>query len=109
MMTTINTLFCSTLFYTCFCRLVRTNRDTERGVRLAFHVLATAALFCLAAPFMPWLAYKPQAPALVIEGAMALVQALTARYWRDGVPCHFQKPPVLAAASWPDTINDKDR
>lgn len=109
MMIAINTLLCAALFYTCFCRLVRTSRDTERGVRLAFCVLASAAAFCLAAPFIPWLAYKPQGPTLVIEGAMALVQAITARYWRDGVPCHFQKPPVLAAATWPDTIAAQDQ
>ena len=107
-MIAINSLICAALFYTCFCRLVRTSRDTERGVRLAFCVLATASAFCLAAPFVPWLAYKPQAPALVITGAMTLVQAITARYWRNGVPCHFQKPPALASATWPDTTKDKD-
>ena len=105
----LNTIICAVLFYTCFCRLVRTSRDTERGVRLAFCVLLTASFVCMAAPFVPCLAYRPQGPALFIEAAMAIVQALTARYWRDGVPCHFQKPPVLAAATWPDTIAAQDQ
>jgi hypothetical protein len=86
----INTVLCAALFYTCFCRLVRTSSDTEPAVRLAFCILASASALSLAAPFA-W-GISPQWPQLVIEGAITLVQALTARYWRDGVPCHFQRP-----------------
>jgi hypothetical protein len=85
----LNTVICSMLFYTCFCRLVRTSHETVLGVRLAFYTLAIAAAACLGAPFLT--PYVPQWPALVMEGAMAFVQALTAQFWRDGVPCHFQK------------------
>jgi len=85
----INTVLCSMLFYTCFCRLVRTDDQTYSSVKLAFCILAGAAGLCMVAPFK-W-GYTPQWPVLVIEAAMALVQALTANFWRDGVPAHFQR------------------
>lgn len=85
----LNTVICAALFYTCFCRLVRTNGDTHTSIRLAFVVLACAAVWCLAMPLRSGI--PPQGTQLVIEAAMALVQALTARYWRDGVPVHFQR------------------
>lgn len=87
-MITINTLLCAALFYTCFCRLVRTNADTAPAVRFAFCVLAIVAAGCLGAPFV--MPYVPPIPALAMEGAMVFVQAITAKYWRNGVPCHFQ-------------------
>lgn len=84
----LNTVICSVLFYTCFCRLVRTNGDTHTSIRLAFVVLASASAWCLAVPLKTGV--PPQDGQLIIEGAMALVQGLTAKYWRDGVPVHFQ-------------------
>jgi hypothetical protein len=98
----INTVLAGMLFYTCFCRLVRTSTDTVMPVRLAFCVLAAASALCGAAPFLTGMV--PQWPQLVIEAAMAVVQALTAQYWRDGVPCHFQRhtarPEGWEATSW---------
>ena len=92
--TYLNALACAALFWTCFCRMVRTDTQTEIAVRLAFCVLATAALACGLAPFgvlAPYLpAQQPTAAQIFITLAMVLVQALTARFWRDGVPAHFQ-------------------
>lgn len=85
----LNTVICAALFYTCFCRLVRTNAETHTSIRLAFVVLASASAWCLAVPLKTGV--PPQDGQLVIEAAMALVQGLTARYWRDGVPGHFQR------------------
>lgn len=85
----LNTVICAALFYTCFCRLVRTNGDTHTSIRLAFVVLASASAWCLAVPLKSGEA--PTGAQLIIEAAMAIVQALTARYWRDGVPVHFQR------------------
>jgi hypothetical protein len=91
----INTTLCAALFWTCFCRIVRTDTQTHWPVRLAFVVLASAAAACGVAPWgvlAPCLPASTPGPAqLLITGAMVLVQALTARYWRDGVPCHFQR------------------
>lgn len=80
---------CACLFYTCFCRLVRTSRDTEVGVRTAFILLASAALVSLGLVFYGH--YQPTLSDVILPAAMLLVQAITARYWRDGVPPHFQK------------------
>lgn len=85
----INTVLSVLLFWTCFCRLVRTDDSTHAPVRFAFWVLAGAAMASLAAPFA-W-GYSPGWPALLLLAAMTVVQALTALYWRDGVPAHFQK------------------
>lgn len=90
----INALVCAGLFYTCFCRMVRTDTQTEVAVRVAFCLLAAAAAACGVAPFgvlAPCLpAQAPTAAQICITLAMVLVQALTARFWRDGVPAHFQ-------------------
>lgn len=85
----VNTVFCAMLFYTCFCRLVRTNSETFVSIRLAFIGLAAASVAAGLAPLMG--NYRPEWPVLVIEGAMTGVQAITALHWRDGVPSHFQK------------------
>jgi hypothetical protein len=92
----VNLALCASLFYTCFCRVVRTNAGTHEPVRLAFVVLASVAVACAIAPF-GWLqpclpAQPPGWTQITLLAAMVLVQALTARYWRDGVPCHFQRP-----------------
>jgi len=91
----VNFVLCGALFWTCFCRVVRTNGDTHLPVRTAFVVLAMVAIAVAVGPF-GWLApcmpvQRPSAGQLALEGAMLLVQGLTARYWKDGVPCHFQR------------------
>jgi len=91
----LNAALCGALFYTCFCRIVRTDVDTVRPVRLAFCLLAAVSVACMVAP-LGWLkpvlpAVEPPVTQLVMVGSMFVVQALTARYWRDGVPCHFQR------------------
>lgn len=85
----VNTVLCCMLFYTCFCRLVRTSGETHVPIRLAFVVLASAAAYCLFEPIKT--GHMPTQTQIVIEGAMAMVQGLTARYWREGVPAHFQR------------------
>lgn len=90
-----NALVCAALFWTCFCRIVRTDEGTATPVRLGFVVLASCAAACCAAPFgllVPLLpAEQPTWAQVLIVGAMVTVQGLTARYWRNGVPCHFLK------------------
>lgn len=91
----INAALCGALFYTCFCRIVRTDSTTVTPVRLAFCLLASASAACMVSP-LGWLEpllprHEPHVSQLVLAGSMFVVQALTARYWRDGVPCHFKK------------------
>lgn len=91
---TVNAALCAALFWTCFCRIVRTDEGTAAPVRLGFVVLASCAIACGLAPFgllLPVLpAERPTWAQVLIVGAMVSVQGLTARYWRNGVPCHFQ-------------------
>ena len=86
----VNTVLCVALVWTCFCRIVRTDDNTHADVRLAFCALATVAGVCLMAPV--WWGMQPQVPQLALEGAALAVQVLTARYWKYGVPTHYQKP-----------------
>lgn len=80
---------CVALFYTCFCRLVRMDGNTHTSVRLAFCLLLTVCLVCVGLTL--YSTYKPEWQDLLLPTAMLLVQALTARYWKDGVPSHFQR------------------
>lgn len=90
-----NAAVCAALFWTCFCRIVRTDEGTAIPVRLGFVVLASCALACglaplgLLEPLLP--GERPNWAQVLIVSAMVTVQGLTARYWRNGVPCHFQK------------------
>ncbi len=93
-MLTIHTALAGVLFWTCFCRLVRTDEGTHFPVRLAFCVLASITLmvaivpFGLLAPLVP--RCTPTVSQTLLLAAMGLVQGLTASYWRNGVPSHFQ-------------------
>lgn len=90
----IHTALSGLLFWTCFCRLVRTDEDTHLAVRAAFCLLASITLgvavvpFGLMAPLVP--RCMPTPSQVLLLSGMALVQGLTARYWRHGVPVHFQ-------------------
>ena len=92
-------LLAAALAHSCFCRLVRTDSETIREVRLAIWFEAMAAGLVLGAPVMPLLLpeadWEPGTTPtwiwLVLLLAAALVQIVTSRYWRGGVPVDFQK------------------
>ena len=93
-------LLAAALAYSCFYRLVLTDSETIREVRIAIWFKALAAGLVLGAPVMPLLLlpdadWEPgTTPAwiwLVLLAAAALVQIVTSRHWRGGVPVDFQK------------------
>lgn len=90
----LNFVFSGALWWTCFCRVVRTDTQTHLAVRAAFCLLAAVAGACAIAPFgvlEPLLpADEPGVMQLVLLAAMVTVQTLTAKFWKDGVPSHFQ-------------------
>lgn len=90
----LNFVLSCALWWTCFCRVVRTDTQTHLAVRAAFCLLAAVAGACAIAPFgvlEPLLpAAEPGVMQLVLLGAMVTVQTLTAKFWKDGVPAHFQ-------------------
>lgn len=87
------------LFYSCFCRLVRTDGETVSEVRHAIWFLALTAGMVCGAPILPllvpqiqWTAWTtPRWVWLGLLIAIAIVQFVTSRYWRCGVPSDFQK------------------
>lgn len=80
-------LLCAALFYSVFCRAVRTDAQVKADIRLAFFVLGSVALMGMAAP-LAW-DHQPSGFDLALLGSIVLVQVITARHWRDGVPEHF--------------------
>lgn len=85
------------LAYSCFCRLVLTDSRTVREVRWAITYEAAAAMFLLGAPILPliypFLDWEPfTTPTIawvfLLLGAL-LIQAATARHWRNGQPPDF--------------------
>lgn len=87
------------LFYSCFCRMVRTDDDTIREIRLAIWFEAVAAGLVFGAPFLPLLVNQLDWPAgstpewvwVILLLATTLMQFVTSRYWRHQPPGPFQK------------------
>lgn len=88
------------LAVSCFCRLVRTDAETIREIRLAIWFEGVAAGLVGGAPILPWLVPEvanwppgvtPRGIWLVLLVAATSVQIVTARYWKTGVPAVFQK------------------
>lgn len=83
-------LLCLVLIFTVFCRAVRMNSSVRVDVRLAFFLLGAVA--CVGVP-APWVwGFNPNAFALMLMAVIALVQIVTSRYWRNGVPLSFYRP-----------------
>lgn len=80
---------CITLFYTVFCRAVKTDNKVKTDVRFAFFVLGTVAIMGMVAP-IAW-AYRPGVFELSLLAAVAMVQIITAHHWSHGVPDRFIK------------------
>lgn len=82
-------IVCVALFYTCFCRSVRTDKDTITGVRLAFWGVASVTLFCAWLPTTGF--FVVNWVDIAMPAAMLVVQLATAKHWRHGVPSAFQR------------------
>lgn len=96
----IQALFSVALAWSCFCRLVRTDDQTIREIRLAIWLEGVAAMLLLVAPFLPllprqdfnWPAFTtPEWAWLFLLIAATLVQVATAKHWKHGVPTPFLK------------------
>ena len=91
----LHTLLCVALLLTVLVRLFRTDDQTFEAVRLAFWLLAVAAIIGLLAPWahkmFPWFGrFKPHASTLLMEAGIVAVQLVTAKHWRTCVPSQFQ-------------------
>ena len=83
----IHEALCFALFYTVFCRAVRSDARVKADVRFAFFALGVASIMGMAAPIV-W-AHDPSRFDLALLASIVLVQAVTARHWAHGVPEHF--------------------
>lgn len=87
------------LFYSCFCRMVKTNVFTIREVRWALWYESVAAGLVFGAPVLPMfvqeLDWKPGTTPgwvwLSLLLAATLVQIVKARYWVNGVRDELQR------------------
>lgn len=82
-------VLCMALFFTVFCRAVKTDQTVRADVRLAFFVLGLVACMGMAAP-LAW-AHQPDPFGLALLAAVVLVQAITAHHWAEEVPPQFVK------------------
>lgn len=83
-------LLCFVLIFTVFCRAVRMDNSVRIDVRLAFFLLGAVA--CIGVP-APWVwGFSPNMFTLFLLGGITLVQIVTSRYWRVGVPLSFYRP-----------------
>lgn len=82
---------CAALFYGCFVRAVRSSAEVVLfEVRLAFNLLAAAALWGMAAPLF---GHIPDAGDLLMLAAIVYTQHITTRHWERDVPHQFLRRP----------------
>ena len=83
-------LLAGMLFYTCFCRAIRMDKDsTSYGVMFAFWMLGVSSVVMIAAPIVS--TWRPSLPTCVLMAAIIFVQYTTSRHWHGGVPDAFRK------------------
>jgi hypothetical protein len=100
----VQMVFAAGLAWSCFCRLVRSDTETQREIRLAIWLQGVAAGLALGAPVLPllvpelhgagvirWLpGHTPMWIYVLVLIAATLMQLVTAKFWRDGPPAAFQ-------------------
>ena len=86
----LHEFFCCVLLWSVFCRFTKSDDSLLFSIRLAFFGLGIAACLGITAP-VSW-GYDPHPVSLVMLGAFAIVQVVTAAHWKDGPPVYFIKP-----------------
>lgn len=82
-------LLCLALFYSAFCRAVKSDTRVHLDVRLAFNALGAVACWGFVAPLM---GYTPHWFGICLLAAIVTTQWVTAKHWQQGVPDRFMKP-----------------
>lgn len=83
-------VLCAALFYTVFCRAVKSCEKVRTDVRLAFFGLGIVASIGMAAPLA--IGFVPSLFELALLAAVVAVQIATSLHWEAGVPDRFLKP-----------------
>ena len=79
-------ILCVALFWSVFCRSVRTDITTRLNVRLALLLVGMGSLLGFGAPLYGW---EPDPVTLLIVLSVVCMQVVTATYWGHGVPERF--------------------
>lgn len=75
------------LFYTCFCRAIKTNGTVKKDVLAAFWLLGIVSSIAIFAPLS--FGWEPDCMSLVLLFAVVVVQIVTSEHWRHGIPKEF--------------------
>lgn len=85
----VHVVLCAGLVWLGYWRIVKSNSETNRSVRISLSLLTTACLGMLLAPFA-W--GQPISGALIfLESALLFHQATTAKLWSAGPPSALQR------------------
>lgn len=77
------------LFYTCFCRAVKTDKTVKKDVLLAFWILGCVACVSMFAPLA--FGWHPDWVTLSLLASVVMLQIVTSAHWRNGIPQEFVK------------------
>ena len=86
----IHEMLCVTLWYTVFCRAVRTDARVKLQVRAAFVLVGAVALLGFVA-HLAW-GWEPDLWDVILLAAVVILQVVTATNWKNGVPDRFLNP-----------------
>lgn len=82
------------VMYASFCRLSKTTLETYAAVRFAIWLMGSVAALAMVAPVI-W-GWRPDVFHVLILGSIGLMQIITSRQWRAGVPDRFQRSTICA-------------
>ena len=86
----LHEVLCLVVLWSVFCRAVQSTARVRVAIRASFVFLGLVASAGLVAP-LAW-GMHPGWFSMALLAAIALVQIVTAHYWRNGVPPRFYKP-----------------
>ena len=75
------------LFYTCFCRAVKTNGTVRKDVLVALWFLGSVSSISMFAPLA--FGWEPDCMSVLLLLSMVIVQVVTAAHLRYGIPKEF--------------------
>lgn len=79
---------CLALFFTVFCRSVKSDQTTRLAIRLSFLLLGAVSLLGVVAPLI-W-GWEPTVFSSLLMVAFTVVQTVTGSLWSQGVPDQFK-------------------
>lgn len=88
-MTALHEFLSLALFYTCFCRAVKTDRTVKKDVLVAFWILGCVACVSMLAPLA--FGWRPDWVTLSLLASLVMLQIVTSAHWRKGIPQEFIK------------------